>query len=163
MLRHTQGHLPHMHHLNALHRVPHLWCAAALLLPCSVPVMPLEPRFPDYASEPIMWDAAFRQQLLDGLVELGYAVESAFDDTPQDIEGVWLGGRFAVVQSRPQVMAAAAGSGGKSSGAASSAGRQRAKALAAAEAAEAAAAAAAVRETGPGLGIGGSGEWEYEW
>lgn len=50
-----------------------------------------------------MWDAAFRQQLLDGLVELGYAVESAFNDTPQDIEGVWLGGRFAVVQSRPQV------------------------------------------------------------
>jgi hypothetical protein len=53
-----------------------------------------------------MWDAAFRQQLLDGLVELGYAVESAFNDTPQDIEGVWLGGRFAVVQSRPQVRGA---------------------------------------------------------
>jgi hypothetical protein len=54
-----------------------------------------------------MWDAAFRQQLLDGLVELGYAVESAFNDTPQDIEGVWLAGRFAVVQSRPQVCCSA--------------------------------------------------------
>jgi hypothetical protein len=30
-----------------------------------------------------MWDAPFRQQLLDGLVELGYAVEHAFDGTPQ--------------------------------------------------------------------------------
>ncbi|WIA21598.1 hypothetical protein OEZ85_000786 [Tetradesmus obliquus] len=129
----------------------------------SIPVTPLEPRFPNYATEPLMWDAAFRQQLLDGLVELGYAVESAFNDTPQDIEGVWLGGRFAVVQSRPQVMAACSGSGNGSSGAAaSSAGRQRAKALAAAEAAEAAAAVAAVREAGPGPGVGGgSGEWEW--
>jgi hypothetical protein len=30
-----------------------------------------------------MWDAPFRQQLLDGLVELGCAVEAAFDGTPQ--------------------------------------------------------------------------------
>jgi hypothetical protein len=44
---------------------------------------PLVPSCPDYASEPIMWDAPFRQQLLDGLVELGYAVEHAFDGTPQ--------------------------------------------------------------------------------
>jgi len=50
---------------------------------CSVPMTPLVARCPDYASEPIMWDAPFRQQLLDGLVELGYAVESAFDGTPQ--------------------------------------------------------------------------------
>ena len=44
---------------------------------------PLVASCPDYASEPIMWDAPFRQQLLDGLVELGYAVEHAFDGTPQ--------------------------------------------------------------------------------
>jgi hypothetical protein len=30
-----------------------------------------------------MWDGPFRQQLLDGLVELGCAVEAAFDGTPQ--------------------------------------------------------------------------------
>jgi hypothetical protein len=85
-----------------------LWSVPVLLAYCSIPVTPLEPRFPNYAAEPLMWDAAFRQQLLDGLVELGYAVESAFNDTPQDIEGVWLGGRFAVVQSRPQVRRSAA-------------------------------------------------------
>lgn len=131
---------------------------------CSNPVTPLVPAFPDYAKEPLHWDAPFRQQLLDGLVELGYAVESAFDGTPQDIEGVWLGGRFAVVQSRPQIMARCGFSGqGAVSSAASSAGRQRAKALAAAEAAEAAAAVAALKEAGVGPGTGGSGEWEWDW
>eukprot|EP00775_Hariotina_reticulata_P004810 gene4810-5058_t len=70
----------------------------------SIPVVPLEARCPDYAREPLLWESAFRQQLLDGLVELGYAVESAFDGQPQDIEGVWIDGRFAVVQSRPQIM-----------------------------------------------------------
>lgn len=44
---------------------------------------PLVASCPNYASEPIMWDAPFRQQLLDGLVELGMAVEHAFDGTPQ--------------------------------------------------------------------------------
>lgn len=44
---------------------------------------PLVASCPDYATEPVMWDAPFRQQLLDGLVELGYAVEHAFDGTPQ--------------------------------------------------------------------------------
>eukprot|EP00878_Enallax_costatus_P012225 GHUV01012768.1.p1 GENE.GHUV01012768.1~~GHUV01012768.1.p1 ORF type:complete len:407 (+),score=64.26 GHUV01012768.1:489-1709(+) len=130
----------------------------------SIPVNPLTPAFPDYAKEPLHWDAAFRQQLLDGLVELGYAVESAFDGTPQDIEGVWLGGRFAVVQSRPQIMAhGASGEPAVANSAAASAGRQRAKALAAAEAAEAAAAVAAVKEAGAGPGVGGSGEWEWDW
>lgn len=126
-------------------------------------MIPLVPAFPDYAKEPLHWDAPFRQQLLDGLVELGYAVESAFDGTPQDIEGVWLNGRFAVVQSRPQIMAHCAMTGDRgASGAASSAERQRAKALAAADAAEAAAAVAAVKEAGPGPSMGGSGEWEWE-
>jgi hypothetical protein len=44
---------------------------------------PLVASCPNYATEPVMWDAPFRQQLLDGLVELGYAVEHAFDGTPQ--------------------------------------------------------------------------------
>jgi hypothetical protein len=136
----------------------------------------LEARCPDYAQEPLLWDSAFRQQLLDGLVELGYAVESAFDGQPQDIEGVWIDGRFAVVQSRPQIMHCAGASsgvgGGGAGGASSSAGRQRAKALAAADAAEAAAAMAAVRESAaiatavPAASLGpsmnGSGEWEWE-
>lgn len=48
-----------------------------------------------------------RQDLLDGLVELSCAVESAFDGQPQDIEGCWHDGKFAVVQARPQVLAPA--------------------------------------------------------
>jgi hypothetical protein len=84
-----------------------------------VPVVPLEERTLDYSREPLMWDRGFRQDLLDGLVELGCAVEGAFDGVPQDIEGCWHDGRFAVVQSRPQVLtpappppAAAAGRSG---------------------------------------------------
>jgi hypothetical protein len=75
--------------------------------PPSVPVVPLEERTLDYSKEPIMWDRDFRQELLDGLVELGCAVEGAFDGQPQDIEGCWHDGRFAVVQARPQVLAPA--------------------------------------------------------
>jgi alpha-glucan,water dikinase len=73
----------------------------------SIPVVRWQEKLVDYASEPIMWDGTFRSQLLDGLVELGLAVEDAFGGEPQDIEGVWVGGHLAVVQSRPQVITAA--------------------------------------------------------
>lgn len=36
-----------------------------------------------YAGEPLLWDAAQRQQLLRELVQLGAAVEAAFGGVPQ--------------------------------------------------------------------------------
>lgn len=38
------------------------------------------------------------------MVEVAARVEAAFGGVPQDIEGVWAGGAFTVVQSRPQVL-----------------------------------------------------------
>jgi len=70
-----------------------------------VTVLPLEEAMVDYASEPLLWDAAWRGEPLDGLVELGLAVEDALGGAPQDIEGLVLHGQLAVVQARPQVLA----------------------------------------------------------
>ena len=78
----------------------------------SIPVAPWQQQLVDYAAEPLMWNGAFRSQLLDGLVELGFAVEDAFGGQPQDIEGVWVGGHLAVVQSRPQVITPLPGGSG---------------------------------------------------
>ena len=58
----------------------------------------------DYATERLLWDPSFQQELLQGLVPLGQSVESAFGGEPQDIEGVYSDGKFTVVQSRPQVL-----------------------------------------------------------
>lgn len=66
--------------------------------------MPFSEQLLDAAAEPLLWDGAFRQTLIDGLVEVGGAVQAAFGGAPQDVEGVWAGGRFAVVQARPQVL-----------------------------------------------------------
>jgi hypothetical protein len=123
--------------------------------------VPLTEQLVDAAAEPLIWDPAFRQQLIDGLVEVwggwggvggwgwvggccgglrvgcssetgpmprqwpfpengrhqpptppaqspspqvGDAVQDAFGGAPQDVEGVWTDGRFAVVQARPQVI-----------------------------------------------------------
>ncbi|KAI8469254.1 MAG: glutathione synthetase ATP-binding domain-like protein [Monoraphidium minutum] len=70
----------------------------------SIPAVPLAETLVDAAGEPLLWDAPFRQKLIDGLVEVGGAVQDAFGGVPQDVEGVWAGGRFAVVQARPQVL-----------------------------------------------------------
>lgn len=72
--------------------------------PLSIPAVPLAEQLLDAANEPLIFDAAFRQTLMDGLVEVGGAVQDAFGGAPQDVEGVWAGGRFAVVQARPQVV-----------------------------------------------------------
>lgn len=76
--------------------------------------------------EPLLWDAEFRRALVDGLLEVAAAAEAALGGLPQDVEGAWVApGRFAVVQSRPQVLpgagtaaagAAAAAAGGAASG-----------------------------------------------
>jgi len=70
----------------------------------SIPAVPLIEQFVPAATEPLVWDPAFRQQLIDGLVEVGGAVQDVFGGVPQDVEGVWVDGRFAVVQARPQVL-----------------------------------------------------------
>lgn len=58
----------------------------------------------DYATDRLLWDASFQQELLHGLVQLGQSVEAAFGGEPQDVEGVYTNGKFTVVQSRPQVL-----------------------------------------------------------
>ncbi|KAL6770951.1 GWD2 [Auxenochlorella protothecoides x Auxenochlorella symbiontica] len=70
----------------------------------SVPLAPLLPRTLDYAAEPLVWDAAFRADLLHRLTSLAAGVEAAFGGVPQDIEGVLSGDRLYVVQARPQVV-----------------------------------------------------------
>jgi alpha-glucan,water dikinase len=56
----------------------------------------------DYEKEALLWDEGLRHRVLEGVAEVGIAVEKVFG-TPQDIEGVYANGRFFVVQSRPQV------------------------------------------------------------
>jgi hypothetical protein len=46
----------------------------------------------------------FQTKLIDGIVTIAKEVEAAFDGAPQDIEGVFVGGKFTVVQSRPQIL-----------------------------------------------------------
>ena len=70
----------------------------------SIPMVALEERLLDYASERLVWDDNFQQELLSGMAKLGREVEQALGGEPQDIEGVWAKGQFTVVQSRPQII-----------------------------------------------------------
>jgi alpha-glucan,water dikinase len=56
----------------------------------------------DYRGEKLVWDAGFRNELLRSIARIGMEVEKLFG-SPQDIEGAIAGGRFHVVQTRPQV------------------------------------------------------------
>ena len=56
----------------------------------------------DYTHEPLLWDPAFRQEILGRLVDIGLEIERICG-APQDIEGAYVKGEFYVVQSRPQV------------------------------------------------------------
>jgi alpha-glucan,water dikinase len=56
----------------------------------------------DYASERLVWDAAFRDELLRSVARAGLEVEKTLG-SPQDIEGAIAGGKLSVVQTRPQV------------------------------------------------------------
>jgi alpha-glucan,water dikinase len=55
-----------------------------------------------YDEEALVWDRAFRNDLLMKIAELGTSVENALG-TPQDIEGAYSNGQYYVVQARPQV------------------------------------------------------------
>jgi alpha-glucan,water dikinase len=61
-----------------------------------------ERRLLDYRGERLVWDASFRDELLRSVARIGVEVERLLGP-PQDIEGAVSGGRFYVVQTRPQV------------------------------------------------------------
>lgn len=56
----------------------------------------------DYTGQRLVWDAAYRTEMLAKVARIGEAVEDAFG-APQDIEGAFANGKFFVVQTRPQV------------------------------------------------------------
>lgn len=56
----------------------------------------------DYTAEKLVWDEARRAELLAKIAQIGEVVEAAFGSA-QDIEGAYSKGKFAVVQTRPQV------------------------------------------------------------
>jgi alpha-glucan, water dikinase len=56
----------------------------------------------DYEREELLWNEELRNKMVEGVADVGAAVEKVFG-APQDIEGVYANGRFFVVQSRPQV------------------------------------------------------------
>lgn len=56
----------------------------------------------DYTAEKLVWDEARRAELLARIAQIGEVVEAAFGSA-QDIEGAFSRGKFAVVQTRPQV------------------------------------------------------------
>jgi alpha-glucan,water dikinase len=57
----------------------------------------------DYSREPLVWDEGFRDRLMGGIAEIGLMVEKAMG-SPQDIEGAYAGGRYWVLQARPQII-----------------------------------------------------------
>jgi alpha-glucan,water dikinase len=61
-----------------------------------------EHRLLDYRAEKLIWDTAFRDELLQSIARVGLEVERLLGSA-QDIEGAIVGGRFHVVQTRPQV------------------------------------------------------------
>jgi len=56
----------------------------------------------DYTGDKLVWDENFRAEFAGKIAQLASAVEAVFSG-PQDIEGAFVGGKFFVVQSRPQV------------------------------------------------------------
>ena len=56
----------------------------------------------DYTSQRLVWDASHRAEVLGKIARIGEVVEQAFG-IAQDIEGAFSKGKFAIVQTRPQV------------------------------------------------------------
>jgi len=56
----------------------------------------------DYTSQKLVWDEGWRAGLLVPIAQIGEVVEEALGSA-QDIEGAYSRGKFAVVQTRPQV------------------------------------------------------------
>jgi alpha-glucan,water dikinase len=69
----------------------------------SVPMDEEDESFADYATDPLVRDEEFRDQILLAITECGVAIEAALGGVPQDIEGVVKDGEIYVVQTRPQV------------------------------------------------------------
>jgi alpha-glucan, water dikinase len=61
-----------------------------------------ERRLLDDRGEKLIWDQAFRDDLLRGIARVGLEVERVLG-SPQDVEGAVAHGKFYVVQTRPQV------------------------------------------------------------
>ena len=68
----------------------------------SVLLQPAREETLDYTDDKLVWDEHFRAEFAGKIAQLSSAVEGAFGG-PQDIEGAFVGGKFFVVQSRPQV------------------------------------------------------------
>ncbi len=56
----------------------------------------------DYTRDPLTWDEDFKLELIESVTKIGVELEKSFG-SPQDIEGVYLKGKYYVVQTRPQV------------------------------------------------------------
>lgn len=56
----------------------------------------------DYTEERLVWDGGFRDRLLSAIAGIGISVEAAMGSA-QDIEGAYEGGRYHVLQTRPQI------------------------------------------------------------
>jgi alpha-glucan,water dikinase len=56
----------------------------------------------DYAQEPLVWDKGFRENLIATITRIGVEIERLYGSA-QDIEGAVAGGKYYVVQTRPQV------------------------------------------------------------
>jgi len=56
----------------------------------------------DYTGQRLVWDAGYRAEVLGKIARIGEVVEQA-SGSPQDIEGAFSQGKFAIVQTRPQV------------------------------------------------------------
>ena len=61
-----------------------------------------EHRLLDYRGEKLVWDHNFRDELLRAIARVGIEVERVLG-AAQDVEGAVAGGKFHVVQTRPQV------------------------------------------------------------
>lgn len=57
----------------------------------------------EYRDEPLVMDVNFRNKLLVNISKIGVEIENIYKGVPQDIEGVFSGGRYYVVQTRNQV------------------------------------------------------------
>lgn len=71
----------------------------------SVMIDPPQDKTLDYTESPLVWQPEFRDNLLKKIAEIGIIIENLMA-SPQDIEGAYAGGRFYVVQARPQAGAA---------------------------------------------------------
>jgi alpha-glucan, water dikinase len=63
---------------------------------------PPEERLLDYATDKLMTDTGFREQMLQEIGKVGVEVERTLG-SPQDVEGAVSAGTYTVVQTRPQV------------------------------------------------------------